>query len=445
VKNRYPKVLIINGEPFNKISIKSVTLGNLFRDYPKKHLAMVYTTSIAPDYSVCDKYYKLELYDVKVLNRLKNLIKRNAVEERHNQNPDDKDKNSLRGSSWAFSVKLMVVNAIRSYADIFPYEVSEEMLNWVKLFKPDIIYGYFSSIRFMRLGIKLSDHFKVPIVPHFMDDWPRTQYTNSLLMPVLRYSLKRSLKGILQRSPVRLTISDVMTWEYEKRYGGSFTAFMNCVENQLLVEESLVPDNHGTIIFSYIGGLHLQRWESLREIGAGLASLVKEGYNAKILIYAPSEMVQRYQERLTIPGVMTVVGALAPADVPLAQRNADCLIHVESFDKEIRRYTKLSVSTKIPEYMAAGRPVLAFGPQEIGSMKYIEETGCGLVIGQRDRNMIINALRQLVESVELRRSLGEKGKKAARLMHSGIVQRKLFNEKLSEASNFTVMNGVVHA
>ena len=61
-------------------------------------------------------------------------------------------------------------------------------------------------------------------------------------------------------------------------------------------------------------------------------------------------------------------------------RSSNYLIHVEAFDEKIKKYTRLSISTKIPEYLAAQRPIIAIGPRDIASIEYLRDNNCAYVI-----------------------------------------------------------------
>ena len=61
-------------------------------------------------------------------------------------------------------------------------------------------------------------------------------------------------------------------------------------------------------------------------------------------------------------------------------KKADILLHVESNDLQYRSLTRLSVSTKIPEYLISGRLLLAFGPAEVASIKLLSDHNVGCVI-----------------------------------------------------------------
>ena len=63
---------------------------------------------------------------------------------------------------------------------------------------------------------------------------------------------------------------------------------------------------------------------------------------------------------------------------------ADILLHVESFEEKEKNYFRLSMSTKIPEYLSVGRPVLVVGPDDIGSVEYIRQNHVGYAVNRME-------------------------------------------------------------
>jgi glycosyltransferase involved in cell wall biosynthesis len=109
-------------------------------------------------------------------------------------------------------------------------------------------------------------------------------------------------------------------------------------------------------------------------------------------------------------------------------------VHVESFEKKIRSYTRLSMSTKIPQYMAAARPILCYGPGEVASCRFIGENACGLVVGSQSKPELAAALRRLLEDQSLRKQLGENGWRVARQKFNAEDVRQRFRALVAEAA-----------
>ena len=102
----------------------------------------------------------------------------------------------------------------RAWADLFPYHLSEEFWAWVYEFGPEVIYTPIGSIRLIRLVSAISRRMGVPVVPHFMDDWPTTHYSGDPAVFLPRLVLKKSLKRLLKRSPEGMAIGVAMAEVY---------------------------------------------------------------------------------------------------------------------------------------------------------------------------------------------------------------------------------------
>jgi glycosyltransferase involved in cell wall biosynthesis len=133
-------------------------------------------------------------------------------------------------------------------------------------------------------------------------------------------------------------------------------------------------------------------------------------------------------ERLSIPGAVEFKGALNAAEVQQVIVESDILVHVESMDKVSRKLTRLSVSTKIPEYLASGRCILAVGPAEVASIRYIQDHEAGLVV--TDLETLRGNLETLISGPELRRSYALNGLRLAQQRHDSRIVSDLLETTL---------------
>jgi hypothetical protein len=129
---------------------------------------------------------------------------------------------------------------------------------------------------------------------------------------------------------------------------------------------------------------------------------------------------------------MRVAGTVPSQDVSAVQADADALVHVEAFDRSSRLSTRYSISTKIPEYMVAGRPILAYGPGEAASLKYVAESQCGIAVGERSGSALNRAL-VVLSSPTKRREMGRNGGDVAERRHGAAAQQVAFRSAMQEA------------
>ena len=75
-------------------------------------------------------------------------------------------------------------------------------------------------------------------------------------------------------------------------------------------------------------------------------------------------------------------------------------MHVEAFDKKNRKITRLSMSTKISEYVASGAQVLAIGPSDVASMRCLADNRLGLCVHNPSVAAIAAALAQAEQTTD---------------------------------------------
>ncbi|MEI6825264.1 MAG: hypothetical protein WCK54_06715 [Desulfuromonadales bacterium] len=410
---------------------------SLFKGWPKDRIAQIYTQSILPENSICveSKNVKIKSVDMKsMVSFLYNSLV-GSVKDHKNNSGIFSIIECTSKSTFTYRVQERFASIQRQISFLFPFFISDELLSWVEKFKPDAIYSTLYGIDIMCIVSFLSKSFDLPVIPHFMDDWPDTLSQRSLFLNLLDSALKHHLINILASSPLCMVISDAMASEYEVRYLKKMIPLMHCIEINELKLKVLAERNNYKIRFIYIGGLHLNRWKSLQQIGNAMSELAADGVNLECVIYTHPLDVEKYRNKLTIPNIMWIEGSLSHDEVLYVQVSADCLLHIESFDSWDKTFTRLSVSSKIPEYLAAGRPIFAYGPEELASIKYIKEIGCGFIVGQNNLVLLKQKLLEAATSSALRNTFGKLAFLAAEANHNATKQRLKFRDTIQLAIN----------
>ena len=433
----YPKVLVVCCNPFSRERSNGMTMSNLFEGWPKDRLAQIFVvtiTTIPPAYDVCERYWKIS--PVSCLMSLAGIRRNGALTQREGTDLAE----AHQKAPWWYRC-LMYLNR-RTRIGVFAEPIRELLFTpsvlitrqlqlWIESFKPDVIYTMLGSLHMINLVMSISKEYSIPVVPHFTDDWPVTAYSGCVGGRWLLKRTQQSLARLLARSPVRLTIGDEMAEEYSRRYGGDFLAFMNCVDANLFRSAIERSPEHSVIKLVYMGGLLLNRWRSLSLIGTCLEGLRAEGINAELLIYTSPESIRSFRTLLDRPPVMRLAGWVKNSDVPRIIEASDIMIHVESFDKSITKYTRFSMSTKIPECLMAGRCILAFGPMELASMRYIYDARVGLTVGEQDPDLLRDGLRRYLRNSDLRQDCGRRAREVALQRHEAFGQRDRFRKAIA--------------
>lgn len=426
-KINYPRILVISAAPIGFASATGITLANLFSDWPRDSIAQIYDDVHVPDRLICNNFRRFSSIDIPLVRKAKSLLGRFRLTPRNSFSlPPLPNVEIVSGSiSHGF---------LGAIGDVIDFQLPNEISDWVSQYKPDVIYSVLGSVRMMNIALKLHNKFDTPIVPHFMDDWPNTVYKRSWRLSVPRAILTAKLKSILAYSPKRLTICEDMANEYSSRYGGHFDYFMNCIEPPDKIAPLRIKTNE-LVRFGFVGGLHLNRWRSLLSVISALQSLKDQGKSVTLDIYAPQKDIKTYSSIFKGFSVVGVMSTLKAQEVCEKLEQFEVLVHVESFEPTDSLYTRLSISTKIPQYMASGRPILAFGPSTLSSIRYIRDKHAGSVVDAEDGiSALTETCDQLIRLPELRKTMGSNGFKVATALHNSMHERERFRKILFQAA-----------
>ena len=262
-----------------------------------------------------------------------------------------------------------------------------------------------------------------------------TAYKGQTGSAVLQRATQKWLRICLDAAGARLTSSVAMAQEFRCRYGGAFEPIMQSVEEGAINRMMTPPPARSTVRFTFTGAMAPNRWRPLQAIGQALLELRAENVNGELVLYSLPEDLEAYGKAFeSLGSAVRVAGTAAPGEVAAIQRDADVLVHAEAFDDDTRRYTRLSFSTKIPQYLAAGRCVFAYGPAESASIRYIGNSCAGIAESGESSEAIRNALRRIIESAELRERAGRAAVEMAIQFHDASRQRERFRQVLLDAA-----------
>jgi hypothetical protein len=393
VGNIYPRVMIVSPDAMGSPNGTGVMLSSLFVGWPPDRLANLYYCGSPPPVDQCGSAWQLHPHNLcgRMCSRLERELFRTAGNDTV---PGLTNENGTGAGRGTLSLGLM----FRALSDLSNGRLPKAALDWARAFKPDLIYSLLWSLKGLAATESLALSTGVRVVPHFMDDWPTTAYREALGSLVWRSMMRRRLRTVLRRAPLGLAICADMAAEFSSRYGLPFEPFMRCVEKgEVQARQARNPSEAVRLI--YTGGFHLGRTATLTLVANAAGHLRAAGISAVLTLHSPRaadrNTFEKYFARL--PAAQWG-GSLSPEEATKALSRADIGIHAESFDPRAVAYTRYSMSTKFPSYCAAGLPILAVGPEEISSVRYINSHGLGMVVGREDVSEIADCLGRLADN-----------------------------------------------
>jgi len=433
----YPRVLLVNVEPISRRYATGITMGNLFRGWPKDRIAQIYCDDSEPDTDICDRSWHLEIEDLRMPGWLnaRVLALRGQRKERA---VDQGITIAVEHARKSFGFPDYAVQTLKKWflrgLEFSSYRISLDLDAWVKDFRPEVIYSTFGNLHLLKLAQDLSNKLMTPVVPHFMDDWIVSLYNECLSDKFLKIQLMNKVDRVIRDAPVRMVISEAMAEEYQDRYGFAFLPFMNCIDLNGIGNIQRNTNHKDIFRFVYTGGLHIGRWEMLLDIAQALSLLASAGIKAVIEVYTPN-VPKDVLTKFSLQKSIRFYGAIPPEKIGNILINCDGLIHIESFEEKFKKYTRFSISTKLPEYFSSGTAIVAYGPEDLASIKYIATNNCGLIAGKRDQQSLIEKLREFIVNNGLRSKLAQQAKIVCAKNHDAFSQREKFRLVLAMCCN----------
>jgi glycosyltransferase involved in cell wall biosynthesis len=127
-------------------------------------------------------------------------------------------------------------------------------------------------------------------------------------------------------------------------------------------------------------------------------------------------------------------GWVPASELPQLLTSADVLVHVESDHPDVLPFTRLSFSTKLSQYMMAGRCLLVVGPPDAGCVKELKRMEAGIVAHLHPPEQIVGALRRALGDQTLRRDLGHRARALALEHFEATRHREKFRRILNAAA-----------
>mgnify|MGYP002604936243 FL=1 len=409
MEKEFPKVFIIT-EPFNNYTGMGVTMTNLFKDWPRERIA------IAADYldvELCEKIRPCQSYLV-LSPPIKN---KSSNKESTLQNLLKK----LRNCAKYFYNKLGV-------SDIRSIPFGEPLKESIRDFQPDIIFTALGALNRIRLVNEVHKFYPLAkLAVYIVDDWPNTKQNGRWFPSIWKRKYNKSFRELLDKTSYFLSICQAMSESYMSQYGKRFIPFHNPVDNKAWGRVEAVrhyPKDIFAIV--YVGKINQDTIENIITLAQVVDLLNKRGVKVHFDVYTPSKHQIDFSKYVGF----SIMKAVSNEQIPKLLKGYDILYLTLGFSKISRAYTRLSMPTKLTEYLASGVPILLHAPNEIAVTKYVSQTNTGLICSVNSAAALENKLEMLINEAEVRNSIKKNALSLAR-EHDITIVRERFRKALS--------------
>lgn len=421
---------------------------SLFTGWPTSQLAQVYFRVFAlhkPQYHVCHDFRmiglagKVRRYSVDVQHNLESAASA-AIEQPGHRGRRIGMRHRITQRAW-------LLRSSRMMKDLWSAQprITTTLEQQLRELKPNLVYAVLGNYPITKLTTVACERLGLPLFIHVTDDFARELYRRIPFGDRLRHLSDHWLQRAVDYSAGRGAIGPLMAEEYSRRYGKRWSWFTTLADSRAYY--SPAPNGDGTVRFLFAGDLGLGRSRVLRQLAESLKQLDGiDGIRARLTIHTMPGKIEMHRAALDVPPITELAGFVPTETLRSAMGKADVLVHVDSFDRQESDRLRLSFSTKLSQYMMAGRCILAIAPETLASTQIVRQAGAGVVVGTCDPAALKAALVPLLAQRPTREQYGLAGRKwAVQWADQETGQERFRAELLRAASDSTARDDPIKA
>ena len=373
------KILVVSYEVWRNDNNGGNVLSSIFEEFDAE-FAQIYCTGGVPDNDICEKYYQIT--DGQIISSLfhgthpgKKLEMTATCIGKDNISDGNMKEKSL---SILYKLRWPVFLAAREVLWHTAKWKTPELETFIREFNPDIIFAPCYGILHM---LNMDEYVKkltgCPMISYISDDsFSLKRLSFSPVFWIDRIIVRKKIRALFKLYDLVYTMTDDQKVEYESALGTPMKILCKCGEFSFPAKS----DVHRPIRFIYAGGLYLNRWKILSEIGKTLDSINNGKNQARLDIYSTSKLTDKQRMILGESKSITLNPPVNANKLSELYSECDVALHVESFDLKNSLATRLSFSTKIIDCLNSGCATVAIGPRGQAGINYLERTDAAICI-----------------------------------------------------------------
>jgi hypothetical protein len=418
------KILVCTANSWNS-RVGDNTFPLLLEGLPKENISNLFIREETPDSPVCDNYFRISEGKV-----MKSIFK-HSVKTGEKVVKGTEDNSQLQNEQK----ELYSKKARFYYLKLFIRELiwfmgkwkTKELDQFIEEASPDIViyemsrYIHLNSI--IRYIIKKSGARGIGC---FWDDTFTYKQEKSIGYKALRFFQRKNLKRLAGETKEFFAITPKTKREADEFFNISCTVLTKAITEFSEYEE---PKEKETLKMLYTGNLAIGREETMLLIANALKELNKDGKKITLDVYTNTALGDKYKNGLNTE-FSRLYDAIPQSEAIEKQKEADILLFVEAL-KDDNKIARLSFSTKITDYYAAGKCIFAVGNKDLAPVELFIEEDSAVVVTSADE--LQEKISQLINMETLK-------KYSARAYEAG---KRSYSAEVVKEKFFTVLNGIL--
>ena len=438
------RVLIISPEPWRKDNSFGNSYSSIFGKLNNIEIAHIYFLDGEPDYEPnVKRYYKISESEVmaSVLLFWKKKVGA-GCEILLSQKSDSFHSSVTKRSEQSLYKRLLSFGKRKHWSVLFnAREIAwrfgkinyDGMMGFVNDFKPDIIFlPYYHTYYTNRLAHYIKSRLDIPMVLEMaMDHYSLKRVSINVFFWVERFMKRAMIRKLVKESEMVFVISKKLKEEMERDLNIPCHILYK-IPDESRAYHTYTTNNNGCIKYLFTGNIYANRWRSL----AMLAEEIKRQGGGKLDIYTATPLTKEMDRALNISGVSEVHSPVSSEEIIILQNGADVLVHAEAFDKFNKSLVRCAISTKIMDYLSAGRCILTIGPSDISSVEYLAENN--LALNASSKEQLAEIVRNLNADNTIINCYAERGRAfALKELDPTMMRQALYDDLQSVINNFS--------
>ena len=366
----YPRLLVITVNAWSDKNSAGNTISNHLGGWDKSKLSNLYLRNEEIDNDCCNTYFKID--EKEILTSFfskKGLGSEVLYTKLIKSQPTPKITKVSNIKNFLIRIRPTIILLLREIYWKVGFRKKRKLDDFLEKTAPNVIHVHCSSLIYAHRVLHYCHKFTAAKVVVFFGDenysyksyWPLSLFYQFILRYWIRKTIAIASINYAATPELRDYNSRIFGKEFKVLYKGiSFTP----VSTKTILKPLKIV---------YAGNLLYGRWQTLSLISKAISEVSKDQNEFELSIYTGTPLSKEMHGNLNTKN-SSVFEAVSFIEVEKIMRDADIVLHVESFNKKHIKITKYSFSTKITDCIQSGNCIMGVGPSELASINFLKES-----------------------------------------------------------------------
>lgn len=371
----FPRLLVITVNAWSDKNSAGNTISNHLGGWDKSKLSNLYLRNEEIDNDCCNTYFKID--EKEILTSFfskKGLGSEVLYTKAIKSQPTSKITKVSNIKNFLIRIRPTIILLLREIYWKIGFQRKDKLDDFLKKNAPEVIYFLCFSLIYGHWILHYchkKSNSKI-VVFHGDENYSYKSYwpLSFFYQFILRYWIRKTIAI----ASINYAATPELRDYYSRIFGKEFKVLYKGI--------SFTPVSTKTILkplkIVYAGNLLYGRWQTLSLISKAISEVSKDQNEFELSIYTGTPLSKEMHGNLNTKN-SSVFEAVSFIEVEKIMRDADIVLHVESFNKKHIKITKYSFSTKITDCIQSGNCIMGVGPSELASINFLKNSGCALI------------------------------------------------------------------